>query len=77
MTDYRREGFCPITKTSIQATRPMGEREFTTARLFSGLWALYILIHQLKQIPWGPHYSVALMVLAVVMSGLALRMTQA
>lgn len=49
----------------------MGEREFTTARLFSGLWALYILIHQLKQIPWGPHYSVALMVLAVVMSGLA------
>lgn len=49
----------------------MGERKFTTARLFSGLWALYILIHQLKQIPWGPHYSVALMVLAVVMSGLA------
>ena len=49
----------------------MGERDISTARLFAALWALYVLVHQLKQIPWGPHYSLALMVFAVAMSGLA------
>ncbi len=44
----------------------------SNATLFALMWAIYLLIHQLKQTPWPTHVPISLGVVRVAMVGVAI-----
>src|SRR5262245_25104565 len=52
--------------------QPAGHPTAANAPLFTALWAVYFLVHEVKQAPWSPRIGAALVVVRILLVAAAL-----